>query len=78
MLIGEHIGEHLGHSVIGLAAAPVIGMATHARRQAGIQTVTDLTREAMLHPELARTLMQRADASKAVFKDASRRRCRGL
>lgn len=72
-LLGEHLGEHLGHGMIGAVAVPAVGMAAHALQQAGVRTMTDLTREAMLHPQLAKVLMERADASKAVSAMTQRR-----
>lgn len=58
-LIGERLGEVAGgHGIIGAVGLPVLGAGVHAMRQAGIRTVNDLVREAMLHPELARTLIQ--------------------
>lgn len=72
-LLGEQAGEHLGHGLIGAVALPALGMAVHALHQAGIHTITDLTREAMLHPELARVLMEKAQSSKAISAMTQRR-----
>lgn len=78
-IIGERLGEHLGeHGMIGAVAVPAIGMAVHALRQAGVKTVTDLTREAMLHPELARVLMEKANASKTISVMSQRRIAKAL
>lgn len=66
-LLGEKIAETgagaLGmHGVAGLgveAAGMALPVLAHALRQRGIQTTSDLVREAMLHPSLARELMAR-------------------
>jgi hypothetical protein len=50
-----------GHNILGAIAIPAAGVAIHALRQAGISTTNDLVRQAMLHPELARVLMQKAE-----------------
>ena len=66
-LIGEHIGEAIhGGTIGGMAGAvalPVLGHIIHSMRQSGINTINDLVREAMLHPDLARVLMQKASGS---------------
>ena len=73
-LLGERLGEHMGeHGMIGAVAVPAIGMAIHAMQQAGVHTINDLVREAMLHPELARVLMEKAQASKTISAMTQRR-----
>lgn len=59
-LLGEQAGEHLaGHGLIGAVALPAAGFAVHALRQAGVRTLNDLERLAMLHPQVARELLAR-------------------
>lgn len=73
-LLGEHLGEHLtGHGLIAAGVTAGGGMLVNALRQSGIHTMEHLTAEAMLHPELARTLMERAGASKALSVVSQRR-----
>lgn len=73
-LLGEHVGEALGaHSLVGAVALPAAGMVVNAMRQAGIHNINDLVTEAMLHPELARTLMEKADTSRAISMITQRR-----
>ena len=60
--LGERLGEMVGgHNILGAIAIPAAGVAIHALRQAGISTTNDLVRQAMLHPELARVLMQKVE-----------------
>jgi hypothetical protein len=69
-LLGEHLGEHMmnmaGHGGILGSAASIAGAGAglwvHSLRQAGINTMNDLGREMMLHPDLARSLLKRVDA----------------
>lgn len=73
-LLGDHLGEHLtGHGLVGAGLAAGGGMLLNSLRQSGIHTMEHLTAEAMLHPQLARTLMERSDASKALSVAAQRR-----
>lgn len=73
-LFGERMGEHLGgHGIVAGAASLGGGLVLNALRQSGIHTMEHLAAEAMLHPQLARTLMERADASKALSTAAQRR-----
>lgn len=80
-LLGERLGEHAmsmaGHEGIMGAVASAAGVAgglwVHAMRQAGIKTMNDLGREMMLHPDLARALMQKADAHQALSAIAQRK-----
>lgn len=62
-LLGEHLGEQvgrlLGHGVVGGAVGAVSPVLAGAMRQRALSTVHDLVREAMLHPEVARELLQR-------------------
>jgi hypothetical protein len=59
-LLGERLGEMAGeHGLVGAVALPAIGVAVHALRQAGINTTNALVREAMLHPEVAKLLLER-------------------
>jgi hypothetical protein len=68
-LVGEHLGELVGgHGVIGAVALPALGMAAHSMRQAGVQTVNDLERLAMLHPNVARSLLARVNTNGRVGK----------
>jgi hypothetical protein len=67
--VGEHLGELVGgHGVIGAVALPALGMAAHSMRQAGVQTVNDLERLAMLHPNVARSLLARVNTNGRVGK----------
>ncbi len=60
-LLGEWIGHAAGeHRLLGALAASVVGYAVHSMRQATMNAVNDLVREAMLHPDLARALTERA------------------
>lgn len=73
-LPGEQMGEHIaGHGLIGAVALPAGGMAVHALRQAGISTVNDLERMAMLHPNVARELLARVGPSGKVGPLVQRR-----
>lgn len=73
-LLGEHMGEAAtGHGLIGAGLAAGGGMLLNALRQSGIHTMEHLTAEAMLHPQLARTLMERATAQKALSAATQRR-----
>ena len=67
-LVGEQMGALLHGSpaaqVVLTVGLPVAAHYINAMRQAGIQTMNDLGREMMLHPDLARTLLQRVDAQK--------------
>ena len=73
-LLGEQLGEHVaGHGLIGAAALPAAGIAVHALRQAGISTVNDLERLAMLHPNVARELLARVGPNGKVGPLAQRR-----
>lgn len=59
-VLGEQLGEHVaGHGLIGAAALPAAGIAVHALRQAGVRTLNDLERLAMLHPNVGRELLAR-------------------
>jgi hypothetical protein len=72
--LAEHAigGEGMLGELAGVAAAGG-GYLLHSLRQAGIATTNDLVREAMLHPALARELMQRADAEGALSAARQRR-----
>jgi hypothetical protein len=73
-LLGEQLGEHVaGHGLIGAAALPAAGMAVHALRQAGVRTLNDLERMAMLHPNVARELLARVGPNGKVGPLAQRR-----
>lgn len=72
-LIGERLGEMAGHNIVGAVALPALGFAVHSLRQAGIKTIHDLTREAMLHPDLARALVQRPKDRSALSAVMQRR-----
>lgn len=73
-LLGEHLGESVGaHGLLGAGAAAGGGMLLNALHQSGIHTMADLTAEAMLHPQLARTLMAQSDASRALSAASQRR-----
>jgi len=80
-LIGEHLAEHasnmLGHGGIMSAAAGVAGIGggllMHSLRQAGIRTMNDLERLAMLHPPVARELLARVGQDGKIGPLAQRR-----
>ena len=67
VLLGEHLAEkvspHLPAAGIIGAGAALIG---NKLLQSGIKTRADLGREMMLHPELARVLLQRVDTKNAM------------
>jgi len=48
-----------GGEEVETVALPAAGIAVHALRQAGIRTLKDLERLAMLHPNVGRELMAR-------------------
>jgi hypothetical protein len=85
-VVGEHLMEHLGslatHSpIVAAVAAPVGiigGLLANTLRQAAIKTRADLIREAMLNPALAKELMTRATASKALSQMSQRRIARAI
>jgi len=71
MLLGEQMGEHLHGGLMGMAGGAFIGGVVlpkfagliSSMRQAGIDNVNTLVREAMLHPQLARELVAKTQAS---------------
>jgi hypothetical protein len=68
MIAGDMIGDALGgHGLLGAGfgfASAGIGHLIHAMHQAGIETTNDLVREAMLHPSVARELLQKVPNGK--------------
>ena len=84
-VIGEQMGNVLSHAmggegILGQAAGAAIGgggYLIHAMRQSGIATINDLVREAMLHPNVARELMAKAQNSQ-IGPVASQRIARAL
>jgi hypothetical protein len=70
-MIGEQLGEilaHVGgeHELVGKLVGAGIGAGTylvHALKQSGIKTTQDLITQAMLHPDVARELLQRVPAN---------------
>lgn len=68
MLLGEQMGEHLHGGMLGMAGGAVMGGIVlpklanvfSSMRQAGIDNINALVREAMLHPQLARELVAKA------------------
>jgi hypothetical protein len=73
-LIGEHLAQHVtglfggegAMAAVAGGAGIVGGLWLNSLRQAGIRTMNDLSREMMLHPDLARELLRRVDAQKGV------------
>jgi hypothetical protein len=73
-VLGEQLGEHVaGHGLIGAAALPAAGIAVHALRQAGVRTLNDLERMAMLHPNVGRELLARVGPDAKVSPVRQRR-----
>lgn len=85
-VIGEQIGDILSHvgghegiagKVIG-AGTGLGGFVLHAMKQAGISTKSDLIREAMLNPAVAKELMTRAASRNAISQMSQRRIARAI
>lgn len=76
-LLGDHLGEMIGGNgiagAIGLAGGVAAKSVWDSMRQAAINTRSDLLREAMLHPDLASALMERADARGQISTMTQRR-----
>lgn len=64
-LVGEHIGSamHGAGGIVGAGVGMIGGNMWRGIQEAGIHTRNDLNAYAMLHPEVAKGLMERADAS---------------
>ena len=59
-LIGEHVGEHIGlGGLLGVLGGTLGRAFLTASRAAGVETVNDLKAAAMLHPDLAKALLER-------------------
>lgn len=59
-LIGEHVGEHIGlGGLLGVLGGTIGRAFLMASRAAGVETVNDLKAAAMLHPDLAKILLER-------------------
>jgi len=85
-VLGEQFGELASHTLgahplmgklVGLASG-VGSILLHTMKQAGISTKSDLIREAMLNPALAKELMTRATASRALSQMSQRRIARAI
>lgn len=72
-LVGEHLGHMVGHGLVGAVALPAGAGMLNALRQSGIDTMSALHREMMLHPDLARALLDRVDVQKGLSAAAQRR-----
>jgi len=75
-LLGEHFGGHFGGAGLGMAGAvglPYLNMLRSSMKAAGINTMNDLTREAMLHPEIAHLIHQTAEKNAQITPIFARR-----
>lgn len=74
-LLGEHLGSalHGAGGMVGAVIGAVGGSKWNALKQAAIHTKDDLTSFAMLHPEVAKTLMERVDTQRATSEATQKR-----
>lgn len=78
-LAGEHLGQFLGaHSAVGAVATGGIGWLASRLRAMGINSRNELTQFVMLHPEIARDWVQRADAAQTASRLRARRLMAGV